>query len=159
MDTLLCEIRYAEDPSRQSPGRIVGELVIYEKQARDRKEIFTRGSLTFPPDGILITEQHNRQAPILRATPFVDGDRVLIDAAVPDTQRGRDAVTNVREGVFKGLSIEFQSRSEGRRGALREIRAAYVPYASLVDSPSHDTHVEVRSESGLILPSAVTLWL
>ena len=57
-------------PAGKAPGRIVGELVIYEKQARDRKEIFTRGSLTFPPDGILITEQHNRQAPDSESNPI-----------------------------------------------------------------------------------------
>ena len=56
-----------------------------------------------------------------------------IDAAVPNTVRGRDAVTNIREGVWTGLSVEFHSRSEGRRGNLREIRSAYLGAAALVD--------------------------
>ena len=75
-----------------------------------------RGALTWPKEGILINEMHNRQAPILRAVPYLDGDEVKIDTPVPNTTRGRDAVTNIREGVWTGLSVEFHSRSEGRRG-------------------------------------------
>ena len=65
MDKLVFEIRQAEDPSRESPGRLVGTLLTYEERARDRNEVFRRGALTWPADGILINEQHNRQAPIL----------------------------------------------------------------------------------------------
>ena len=33
MDKLLFEIRQAEDPSRESPGRLVGTLLVYEERA------------------------------------------------------------------------------------------------------------------------------
>ena len=148
MDKLLFEIRQAEDPSRDSPGRLVGTLLRYEERARDRREVFARGALAWPADGILINEQHNRQAPILRAIPYLDGDEVKIDAPVPNTTRGRDAVTNIREGVWTGLSVEFHSRSEGRRGNLREIRSAFLGAAALVDSGSYaGAKVEVRAEA------------
>ena len=148
MDELIFEIRQAEDPTRESPGRLVGTLLRYEELASDRHEVFARGALTWPADGILINEQHNRQAPILRAVPYVDGDEVKIDAPVPNTARGRDCITNIRAGVWGGLSIEFHSRSEGRRGKLREIRSAYLGAAALVDAGSYaGSKVEVRAKT------------
>ena len=148
MDALIFEIRQAEDPSRDSPGRLTGTLLVYEERARDRREVFARGALTWPEDGILINEMHQRHAPILRAIPYIDGDAVKIDAPVPNTARGRDAVTNIREGVWTGLSVEFHSRSEGRRGNLREIRSAYLGAAALVDAGSYaSAKVEVRAKT------------
>ena len=44
-----------------------------------------------------LNEQHNRQAPIMRFTPELDGKELRIDAALPDTQRGRDAATMIKE--------------------------------------------------------------
>ena len=76
-------------------------------------------------------------------------DAVKIDAQMPNTALGRDALTNIREGVFSGMSIEFRSKSEGRRGNLREIRSAFLGAAGLVDSGwriSRRSKVEVRSE-------------
>ena len=147
MDELVFEIRQADDPTRESPGRLVGTLLTYEERAKDRPEVFARGSLTWPEGGILINEQHNRQNPILRVVPFLDGDQVKIDAALPNTTRGRDAAENLRQGVYTGLSVEFSSRSEGRRGVLREIRAALLGGAALVDSASYKgSTVEVRAE-------------
>ena len=148
MDKLVFEIRQAEDPSRDSPGRLTGTLLVYEERARDRNEVFARGALTWPEDGILINEMHQRRAPILRAIPYIDGDAVKIDAPVPNTARGRDCLENIRAGVWGGLSIEFQSRAEGRRGNLREIRSAYLGAAALVDAGSYaSAKVEVRAEA------------
>ena len=148
MDTLTCEIRFAEDPSRMSPGRLTGTLLTYETRAGDRPELFARGALHWPENGIVINDQHDRRAAIVRAIPFLDGDELKIDAPLPDTQRGRDAATNVREGVLTGLSVEFHAEQEGRRDGLREIRRAFMPAAGLVDSPSYrGSVVEVRGES------------
>ena len=152
---MLCEIRLAEDVSRQSPGRLVGTLITYEKRASDRPEIFARGSLRWRPSGIIIDDMHERKAPILRVIPFMDGDEVKIDHPLPDTTRGRDAAVGVREGVYGGLSVQFHAESEGRRGGLREIRRALLVRAGLVDLPSYaDSLVEVRE--GLTVP--VPVW-
>ena len=148
MDTLLFEIRQAEDPTRESPGRIAGTLLRYNEVAKDRKEVFVRGALTWPSDGILINEMHNRNSPVLRAVPYTDGDAVKIDAPVPNSTRGRDCITNIKAGVWGGLSIEFHSRSEGRRGNLREIRSAHLGAAALVDVGAYaGSTVEVRAEA------------
>ena len=159
MDKLLFEIRQADDETRDTPGRLVGTLLTYEERARDRREVFARGALTWPADGILINEQHNRQSPVLRALPFLDGDEVKIDAPVPNTTRGRDAVTNIRAGVWTGLSVEFHSRAEGRRGNLREIRSALLGGAALVDLSSYGgSKVEVRAKTD-VQRRIAELWL
>ena len=82
---------------------------------------------------------------------------VRISAALPDTQRGRDAATLVRDGVLRGLSIEFRSLSEGMRGELREIRKAHLSAAALVDDPAYIGGVEIRDKAR---PSGgLPLWL
>ena len=148
MDKLVFEIRQAEDPSRESPGRLTGTLLVYEERARDRREVFARGALTWPKDGILVNWNHDRSKPLLRAIPFLEDDAVKIDAPMPNTALGRDALTNIREGVFGGMSIEFRSRAEGRRGNLREIRSALLGAAALVDTGAYSgSKVEVRAEA------------
>ena len=161
MDTLTCEIRLAEDESRQSPGRLVGTLLTYEVRAKDRKELFKRGAIRFPDAGILINDMHNRQSPLLRAMPYLDGDALKVDQPFPDTLRARDAVTNLREGILTGLSIEFYAERETLRNGIREIASAYVPRAGLVDVPSYaDSLVEVRNAAGanrIILAARLSL--
>ena len=160
MDKLVFEIRQLDDPSRESPGRLSGTLLVYEERARDRNEIFKRGALTWPKEGILVNWQHNRQMPLLRAIPFIDGDAVKIDAPIPNTTLGRDAVVNIRSGVFSGLSVEFHSRSEGRRGPLREIRSAILGAAALVDAGAYGgAKVEVRAEGSDTQRRIARLWL
>ena len=146
MNEIRCAIEYREDETRQSPGRIVGTLIAYGERAKDRAEKFAPGSLHWPDTGIVLNEQHNRQAPIMRFTPALDGKELRIDAALPDTQRGRDAATMIKNGTMTGLSIEFRSELEGRSDGVREIRRAHLAAAALVDSPSYGTSVEVRGK-------------
>ena len=154
---LRCAIELRADETRTSPGRIVGTLLTYSKRASDRAEVFAEGALSWPDGGIILNEQHNRAAPILRFEPVVDGLEVRIDAALPDTTRGRDAATMIRNGTMRGLSIEFLSLSEGRRGELREVRKARLRAAALVDDPAYKGALEVRGSGR---PSGrVPLWL
>lgn len=147
-DKLDVELRFQEDDTRQSPGFLDGTLLVYEKTAGNRPELFARGALHWPEDGIVVNEQHDRKSPIVRAVPFMDGDAVKIKAALPNTTRGRDAATNVREGVLTGLSVEFRSESEGLRAGRREIRRARLVRAALVDSPEYtEATVEVRERN------------
>ena len=146
------EIRFAielrEDDDRQSPGRLYGVLMEYESRAADRPELFREGALTWEDQGVVLNEQHNRQAPIVRFTPRVEGLEVLADFALPDTQRGRDAATLIRNGTFQGLSVEFRSLSEGRSNGVREIQRARLLACGLVDTPAYPTSkVELRAGS------------
>ena len=146
-DEIRCSIEYRADESRQSPGRIVGTLLTYGQRASDRPEVFSNNALVWDESGIILNEQHNRQAPIMRFTPVIEDREVRIDAQLPDTQRGRDAATMVKNGTFRGLSIEFRSQSEGRASGVREIRRALLTGAALVDDGSYKGTLEVRNKT------------
>ena len=145
---IRCSIEFREDDSRLSPGLLVGTLLNYGERASDRPEVFLDGALTWAKNGIVITEQHNRQAPILRAVPVLEGRAVKISQKFPNTTRGRDAAENVRNGLFTGLSIEFRAQAETYVGSERRISRAQLFAASLVDSPSYSgSQVDVRERS------------
>ena len=147
MREIRCLVELRADDSRESPGRIVGTLLQYDERAGDRPELFRAGALSWPDGGIVLNEQHNRAAPILRFVPKVEGSEVLIDAPLPDTSRGRDAAVMIRNGTLRGLSVEFAATEEGMTGGVREIRRARLLAAGLVDDPSYaGSSVEVRKE-------------
>ena len=135
---LFCTpVEWREDQSRQTPGVLHGVIITYGERAGDRPEVFSGGSLHWPEEGVMLREQHNRQAPIARFVPMVDGDRVLARCSLPDTQRGRDAALMVREGHLVGLSVEFRSLQEHRANGLRVITRASLEGVGLVDSPAY----------------------
>ncbi len=157
---LIVDIELRQDDSRQSPGRIIGTLIEYGKRASDRAEVFADGALHWPDGGIILNEHHNRAAPILRFTPTVEGREVRIDAALPDTQRGRDVATMVRDGTLTGLSVEFRAESAGFTGGVREVRRAKLVAAAVVDSASYKGSLEIRhGGDGGAKPRPETLWL
>ena len=147
MSEIRCSIELRADDSRQSPGRIVGTLITYEQRASDRAEVFADGAFLWDENGVVLNEQHNRQAPIMRFIPTVEGKEVRISAALPDTQRGRDAATMIRNGTMRGLSVEFRAQDEGRRAGMREIRRAVLLGAAIVDDPSYKGRLEVREQT------------
>ena len=162
MENLECEVRFAADETRESPGRLIGTLVKYSVRASDRNEMFMDGALYFPPDGkIVVNEMHNRASPVLQATPELVGDELRIDAPFLNTQRGRDTALLVQQGVLKGLSVEmYVEKSTRSRNGTREIRRAYCPRAGIVDVPSYkDSLVEVRSRRYWALDRELLRWL
>ena len=148
MREIRCAIELRADETRQSPGRIVGALIEYGKRASDRAELFADGALTWPDDGVVLNEQHNRQAPIMRFKPVLEGREVRIDSPLPDTQRGRDTAVMVRNGTLRGLSIEFRALDEGDRNGAREVRRAALMGAAVVDDGSYKGSLEVRERAG-----------
>lgn len=164
MERILCEVRFEEDETRLSPGRMVGTLATYGERAGDRPEFIRDGGLLFPPTGIVINRQHVRSSPILRALPIIDGKVVRIDSPLLNTTAGRDAAEEMRgeTPLLTGLSVEMYVRNEGVRNGMREIISAYVPRAGLVDSPSYkDSLVELRQaeEELAELERLAYLWL
>ena len=145
MDEIRCALECRNDDSRESPGHIFGTLLRYGEQAKDRQELFEAGSLSWPPEGIVLNRQHSRAAPIMRLVPKLLGDTVVIDAALPDTAAGRDTASEIRQGLFSGLSIEFRAIKQSFQGPLRRISQAALSAAAIVDSPSYaGSAVEVR---------------
>ena len=142
-----CEIRFQEDPTRESPGRMIGVLMTYGERASDRDEVFLDGALYWEDKGIVIDDSHDRHAPIVRVVPYLEGNQVKVDHKMPDTQRGRDAIVGVREGLYRGLSVAFRSEQERWRGPLREVRRAKLIRAGLVDDPAYGLRAWWKSET------------
>ena len=154
------EIRFAIEvrAERDSPGRLTGTLMRYGERASDRPEVFREGSLEWPAGGVILNRQHARSSPIMRVIPKTDGAEVRIDSRIPDTVAGRDLASEIRSGLFHGLSVEFEALDEGFAGELREIRKARLLAAGVVDEPSYPAaRVEVRKRSEL--EGRSDLWL
>ena len=98
--------------------------------------------------GIVLNRQHSRAAPILRFTPVEIEGRLTVDAEIPDTTAGRDALAEIRSGLFKGLSIEFRAVRQTIVAGVRRISEAVLTGAGLVDSGSYAAAtVEVRRQA------------
>ena len=114
----------------------------------DRAEVFRDGALEWESDGIVVNRQHVRAQPVMRVVPTVEGREVRIDAEIPDTMAGRDLASEIRSGLFRGMSIEFSPIDESMNGSVREVRRAKLVAAGVVDSPSYSgATVEVRKRS------------
>ncbi len=145
MDEIRCAVEWTECRERRGPGRLRGTLLTYGERAHDRPETFAPGALTWPQGGVPLRRMHRREAPIMLVEPRVDGDRLVIDQELPDTQAGRDAATEVRSGLLPALSVEFRASRETRAAGLRRILAATLKGAGLVDSGAYaGSRVEVR---------------
>ena len=148
MDEFRCAIELRADESRESPGRLVGTLLTYGERAGDRAETFQKDSLIFPANGIVLRRQHARSAPIMRIVPELRGSALVIDQPLPDTAAGRDAASEIRAGLFRGLSIEFRAERERMAGGVRLIERGQLTGAGLVDDPSYrGSRVEVRGRN------------
>ena len=132
---LFAAIQFAEDDTRQGPGRITGTLLTYNERASDRPMVFAQGALSWS-DGVVLNLQHDRTKHLARFTPTPDGDRLMVDVRLPDTVAARDAVTLIRAGVLTGLSAEVVPESEDSAGGLRRVTKGQLVAAALVDGPS-----------------------
>ena len=145
MDEIRCAIQLR---AVEGVNRLVGVLLPYDTEARDRREVFERGSLSWPADGVTLRRQHDRQAPIMQVLPVVEDNEVRIDQPFPETQAGREAALEIRQGLFKGLSVEFRVTAQSIGGGVRRISAALLVGAGLVDEPSYaSATVEARERA------------
>ena len=146
-ETRAYEIRIEQDANRGGPGILKGVVMPYGERAADRAEVFKPGALYWPADGVMLREQHNRQAPIVRFKPVAAASEVRVEIPLPDTSRARDAALMVKNGTFRGLSVEFIAEQESQVAGVREIRKARLLGAGLVDSPSYSgATVEARAK-------------
>ena len=150
-DEIRCSIEFRADDSRESPGRIVGTLLTYGERSSDRPEVFAPDSLTFADGGLVLNRQHERRNPIMRFTPELRGRELVIDAKIPNTSAGRDAASEIKSGLLRGLSVEFIATRQESRGGIRTILAGELRGAGLVDSPSYSgSSVAVRRQGGRV---------
>ena len=150
MSELLIEVEYRQDELRQGPGRIVGTVMPYGVVSPSHREAFDPGSLRWPDDGVLLRTMHRRDSPVMRVLPYTEDNEVRIDAVLPDTQAGRDTATNMRppNRIFSGLSVEFNSLKETRRGGIRVLQDAMMSGLGLVDFPSYKTALAEIEDAG-----------
>ena len=148
-DEIRCSVEFREDDTRQGPGRLVGRILTYGEKALDRAELFEAGAFDLgaikAAGGIVLNRQHERGKPIMRVAPELRGSELVIDTPLPDSMAGRDAATEVRSGLMRGLSVSFQASRQAFVGGVRRIQTATMTAVGLVDSPSYDAPVEVRS--------------
>ena len=144
-DEIRCAVELRADETRQGPGRLVGRIVRYGERAIDRAELFEPGALSWPADGVILNRQHVRNLPIMRVVPIERDGELRIDQTLPDTLAGRDAATEIRAGLMRGLSVSFQAKRQAFAGGVRRIQSAALTAVGLVDSPSYDAPVEVRA--------------
>ena len=143
MDEFRCKVEVREVEGKP---RLTGVLMNYGERATDRPELFERGALSWAEGGIILNRQHTRSAPILRFTPIEAEGRLSIDAEIPDTSAGRDALAEIKGGLFRGLSIEFRAVRQTIVGGVRKISEAVLTGAGLVDSGSYSgATVEARA--------------
>ena len=144
-----CEIR--EDVSRESPGRIYGEILTYGQRAKSLPEVFEPGAFDLKAiaesGGVVLDRQHDRTQPIMRFTPELRGNSIVIDALLPDSRAGRDTATEIRSGLFTGLSVRFTPQAQTFTNGLRRVTKARMVNVALVDDPSYPQGaVEIRQQ-------------
>ena len=146
MDEIRCSIKI-EDRAEGRPARLVGVLMPYNTEARDRREVFEAGSLSWDARGIIVNRMHQRASPIMRVIPIVEGNEVRIDAEIPSTAAGLDCLAEVRSGLLVSLSVEFRSVREKFVGGCRRIAEAVLTGAAVCDAGAYEgATVEARAK-------------
>ena len=147
MDEIRCSIKI-EDRAEGEPARLVGVLMPYGTEARDRREVFEAGSLSWDAKGIVVNRMHQRSAPIMRVVPIEQDGKLMINSEIPNTAAGRDCESEVRSGLLASLSVEFRSVRESVVGGCRRIASAILTGAAVCDAGSYESAtVEARAKA------------
>ena len=132
----------------RAAGRtIVGEAVRYGEEASDRPERFEVGA--FQPIGdVALNLQHDRGITLAST-----GDRLTVmdsPRALEVRAELRDgaALTLLRRGGLRGLSVEFRALAERRDNGTRVIERAALEAIGLVDTGSYTGRLELRRRGG-----------
>ena len=140
---IRCEIRLEEADGKRP--RLVGTLLPFNEVAKDRRELFEAGSLTWDERGIIVNRMHQRSSPIMRVVPVEANGRLTIDSPIPDTVAGRDCESEVRSGLLSSMSIEFRAVHERLVGGVRHLVKAVLTGAAVCDSGAYESAtVEAR---------------
>ena len=146
MDEIRCSIKIED---RAEGVRLIGVLMPYNTEARDRREVFETGSLTWDdPKGIVVNRMHSRSSPIMRVVPIEKDGKLMIDSEIPDTAAGRDCASEVRSGLLASLSVEFRATKQTIVGGVRRIASAILTGAAVCDAGSYAAAtVEARAKA------------
>lgn len=135
--TLECDLRAEDGASRV----IRGIAVRYGDKADiwGWKETIRAGALKLPKKASNFTIQHDRALPI-GLLEYEDGtDALRIRCEIADGMRGDQALSDVRAGLWRGLSIEFMPTNDivDSKKQTVEITEGKLYRVSLVDDPAY----------------------
>ena len=92
-----------------------------------------------------VTIQHNRDLPVGLVEWIEDKDALRFKTEIVKSARGDQALADIRGGLLRGASMEFQAKNETMNGKIRELSLIKVGRVSLVDKPSYPTsRIQVR---------------
>ena len=122
-------------------GRTVsGRVIRYGEQTNDsRKHSYSPGAFGELSDDIILNYMHRRERPIVRngrgMTLTDSPSEIRVDATLPDTQDGNDALHGVKDGLLMGFSGEVAIK----RMAATGISDASMTGIGLVDKPAFNS--------------------
>lgn len=128
---------------RAEGEHLYGTIITEGRASADRRELFVRGAVQWPSDGIRIKDGHDGPE-LARAHPHrTEGGELRIRA------KATSAIRAAVESGKRYMSVEFRALSETMTDSgIREITAAMVDAAALVADPSYrQTSAEVRDRN------------
>ena len=147
------ERRFGEVRAEDDGRALVGTVLRYGEVATGAPwpERFEAGAFGAVADAdVILDRQHTRRQPLARTggggLELLDGpDALRMRAELPRTTDAEDALTLVRAGVLRGLSVKFHALRESEQSGVRVIHSAILDSIGVVDRPAYSGSVaEVR---------------
>lgn len=144
-DRLTAPVEWRASTERRGPGILTITALTVGERAQDRPEVFDAAP-EIPEGGVLVGRLHpTDNAPIVRAPVEVRDGSVVVEVELPDTQAGRDAAVEVRNGTLSKASIEFWAiRDRIVAGVRHVMRSALVGVALVPAGAYAGARAEVR---------------
>ena len=138
---LYCRAELSPDNDMQLSGRVIR----YSDVARlpFGQEVIDSGAFgDLSNADLILNRQHDRGKPLARTgggglTVQDSPVELRLQADLPDTPTGREAMTFVRSGVLRGFSVEFRAKDEYIRDKVLHISKAELVGVALVDKPAY----------------------
>ena len=147
------ELRFDDGGRGGGPGTLSGTILSYGDEAvitrEGRRERFAARSVYLSPS-ISLNVQHDRSRVLVdrlgESFQVNDGPEALrVRVELPDTELGRSAAQDVRDGKLGGWSSEFRALEENDVGGVRVVTSAVLEGIGLVGSPAYkNSSVEIR---------------
>lgn len=147
----FCELRYDAETRKVSgvamPYNTVAVLPF------GIKERFVAGAFgDLANHDLILNIMHRRDRPLARSgggLDILDSETALrIEATLPTTAEGNDAIQLIQSGVYRGLSIEAAVRRTRVSGGVIEVLDARLRGVALVDRPAYKSALVDRMAAG-----------
>ena len=129
---------------RASGRTLTGEAIRYGRRASDRAERFEAGAFESRADPLPLNLQHDPNIVIATTSDNMTVADTAASLSVSAELRDGAALTLLRRGALRGLSVEFRALAERDDAGTRVIERAHLEGIGLVDTPSYKGSLEVR---------------